>query len=344
MIRDRVAVTVNLLRLHTAGFEGFVFAAGPMLEGVPVPPARLGTLWLLGAMINGYIFALNDLVDLPQDRLNPAKARSPLVTGALSERVALLWSLCLPLAALAIASLEDWSVGAQVSFTLLLVLGAAVNIYQKATTHPLLMDVLFSVAMAAPPAITAFATAGTVGPVTWCATALLFLLSLQLNSVAGNLKDLGSDRRTGFRTVAIAMGADLAADGTLVATPAYRRYCKALFVCVATVGAVTLWIATRGAPVEVLIFCAAAVVVSAVTGALSLDRLLAGKRKPSPRGRELYFASGFLVLLVVIVVRAPWQVLVPALAALALWEVVFALYWAWYWRSSNRASVAETVV
>jgi 4-hydroxybenzoate polyprenyltransferase len=333
--RDRVAATAHLLRLHTAGFEGFVFTAGPILAGTVVRLGDLAVLWLLGVLVNGYIFALNDLVDLPRDRLVPARSHSPLVTGALSERVALLWSLCLPLAAVAVTALNGWHAGAQVVFVLLLVLGAIVNVYQKATAHPLPMDVLFSVAMAAPLPVTAWAVSGSVAPVVWWATALLLVLSLQLNSVAGNLKDLAADRRTGFRTVAVTMGVDIDADGGLVATPAYRRYCWVLFTIVVSVGAVTLWVATRDATLVVVVACAAVTVAAAASGAVSLRRLLTGDRPPSPRGRELYFAAGFLVLLLAVVVRAPWSALVPTLLGLALWEVVSALGWTWHWRSGR---------
>ncbi|ROP35738.1 UbiA family prenyltransferase [Saccharothrix texasensis] len=335
MIRDRVAATANLLRLHTAGFEGFIFTAGPMLANMPARLGDLAVLWLLGVLVNGYIFALNDLVDLPRDRVNPAKSRSPLVTGALSERVALLWSLCLPLAAMAITALHAWPVGAQVAFVLLLVLGAVINVYQKATGHPLLMDVLFAVAMAAPLPVTAWAVSGSAGPVVWWATALLLALSLQLNSVAGNLKDLASDRRTGFRTVAVAMGADIGADGELVTTPSYRRYCWSLFAVVMSIGAITLWAVTRGTASTVMVACASVAVAAVVAGAMSLRRLLDGRRPPSPRGRELYFAAGFLMLLLAIAVRAPWSALVPVLIGLALWELVSTMGWAWYWRSGQ---------
>ncbi len=52
MIRDRVAATANLLRLHTAGFEGFIFTAGPMIEGRTVSIGDLVVLWSIGVLVN----------------------------------------------------------------------------------------------------------------------------------------------------------------------------------------------------------------------------------------------------------------------------------------------------
>ena len=48
----------------------------------------------------------------------------------------------------------------------MLVLGALVNVYQKATSHPLAMDLLFATTMAAPLPVSAPATAGRVTPAT----------------------------------------------------------------------------------------------------------------------------------------------------------------------------------
>lgn len=339
MIRDHIAATANLLRLHTAGFEGFLFTIGPMLGGHAVEHGDLAVLWLLGVLINGYIFALNDLVDLSRDRLNPAKARSPLVTGALSERTALLWSLCLPLISVCVTSLHGWHSGAQTAFVLLLLLGGVVNLYQKMTAQPLFMDVLFAVAMAGPVAVTAWAVSGSVSPLAWSVSALLLVLSLQLNSVAGNLKDLASDRRTGFRTVAIAMGARIAADGTLVATPMYRRYCWTLFVTVIAAGSLALWTAGREVPLAAVLGAAAVAGAVAVPAVVSMHRLLQGRRRPSPRGRELYFAAGFLLFLLVVTLRAPWSALLISIIGLVLWELGFTLYWKWYWRAGRAVTV-----
>jgi 4-hydroxybenzoate polyprenyltransferase len=337
-----IAATLNLLRLHTAGFEGFVFTAGPLLNGSPGTLGDYAILWLLGILVTGYIFALNDVIDLPHDRMNPARTGSPLVTGAISERAALLWSVTLPLIAVAIVAVQEWPVPALVSFSLLLALGGAVNLYQKVTAHPLVMDVLFAVTMAVPLPIAARAMSDSVGPAVWSATALLFFLALQLNSIAGNLKDLESDRRTGFRTVAIAFGAVLA-EGRLVPGRAYSRYCWAISATIVITGAISLYVILRHAPPVTWIVCAITMISVMAWGMHSLHRLLSGVRPPSPRGREPYFAAGFLIFLVAVLATAHWTILIPALAALAIWEVGFRLFWSWYRRAEFRALYAEGV-
>jgi 4-hydroxybenzoate polyprenyltransferase len=337
-MRDSIAGITNLLRLHTAGFEGLVFVLGPLSAGWEGSPSQFALLWLIGVLNNAYIFALNDLVDLPYDRQNPARARSPLVDGRISERSALVCSLALPLLASALVAIANWPVAAKWLLILMLILSAFVNVYQKATRRPLLMDLLFAVTMAAPLPITTLAVMGVVPPLVWLTTSLLFLLSLQLNSVAGNLKDLRADERTGFRTVALSLGATLADDGKVMPGKRYARYCWLLHGAVTGVGLLTLIAATRGRPMPMVLAVATGAAVASWWGVRDLRTLLAGRRRPSPRGREAYFAAGFALLLSATAMHAHWPAFAAAIGALVVWEGASAAYWRWYWRSAARAT------
>lgn len=318
---------MSLLRIHTAGFEGLVFVAGPLLAGDQLPLLEAVHLWTLGVLINGYIFALNDFVDLPRDRLNPKRATSALVAGRVSERLALTLSLLLPLGALLVAVYAGWAGGPLAVFVLLLALAAFVNIYQKATRWPLRMDLLFSLTMAVPLPMTTWAVTGRVPAVVWFAAATLFFLSLELNSVAGNLKDLGTDADAGFTTVATSFGARLAENGTLVPGRRYAAYVRGLHAVVTVTALLSASVAAIGRPIVVQ--AAAALVASflVVSGVRSLSRLLAGRRRPSPTGRDPWFAAGFALFLLAIALRAPGVAFVGALATLVTWEVICRPIW-----------------
>ena len=106
-MREVVAGLANLTRSHTAGFEGLVFIVGPALAGWRGACWGLASLWLIGVLVNGWIFALNDVIDLPFDRANPARTRSPLVDGQISERLALALAVSLPAAAVALGVLAN---------------------------------------------------------------------------------------------------------------------------------------------------------------------------------------------------------------------------------------------
>jgi 4-hydroxybenzoate polyprenyltransferase len=317
----RLRDVLSLLRIQTAGFEGFLFLVGPLLTGNDLPLSDAALLWTLGALSNGYIFALNDLVDLPHDRLNPRRQTSALVSGRVSERLALTLSLLLPLAALLTVVLAGWARGPIAMLILILALAAAVNVYQKATRRPLQMDVLFSVTMAGPLPVTAWAITGGVSTVVWLGTVTLFLLSLELNSVAGNLKDLATDAQVGFTTVAVVRGARLAPDGTLLPGSSYSRYVRMLHIAVTLTALATVGAAAAGRPRVVQVGVAFAVAGLVGWGARDLAALLGARRKPSANGRETWFAAGFALLLLPISLRAPGVSFIGAIAALAAWEV-----------------------
>lgn len=320
---NHICDILSLLRIHTAGFEGFIFLLGPMLaeSSVPLPTGLL--LWTLGVLINGYIFALNDLVDLPRDRLNPARQDSVLVAGRVSEQLALALSVVLPLVAVLLVTAADWGPGPQSVFVLLVLLAAIVNVYQKATRRPLLMDLLFALTMAGPLPVATWALTGSVSPIVWLGVVTLFLLSLELNSVAGNLKDLRSDLQTGFTTVATSSGAVLSPDGTLRPSRAYRRYVVSLHAAVTAAALATVAVAVVTRPLFVVVGVVAGAVALSAWGARDLKLLLTGRRPPSSRGRERYFAAGFALLLVAAAARAPGWTFPAAVAALAAWEMAF---------------------
>ncbi|MGW0557255.1 UbiA family prenyltransferase [Streptomyces sp. NPDC002926] len=330
-----LAGLANLLRMHTAGFEGLVFTIGPLLTNRSATAGDLVCLWWIGVVVNGYIFALNDLVDLPHDRRNPARTRSPLVTGGISERTALSAAIVLPLAAIGTAVAAGWQRAAAVLFVALLAMAAVVNVYQKVTRHPVLMDLAYATTMAAPLPITAQAYEHEVTPLVWCATSSLFFLALQLNSVAGNLKDLASDRSTGFRTVAIVLGAAVESDGKLVAGHRYRAYCWTVHALAGFTATVTVGAAVTQHRGWIVVAVGVAATAALAFGTRDLWRLLSGARQPARNGREWYFACGFALLLMAVGLSAPQKTFWAVITALAAWEIAFRLYR--YWMRSRGA-------
>ncbi|MFC9659351.1 UbiA family prenyltransferase [Nocardia sp. NPDC127606] len=323
-IRPGVGDFARLIRIQAVGFEGFSFAIGPLLTGVELSIIELSLFWLLGILINGYIFALNDFIDLPRDRNNPARAASPLVSGKISPAIALILSISFPLIAVAVIVAVGWPPTAVVAFAFFLILGAVVNVYQKATDRPILMDSLFAVTMAAPIPVAAVAYTDRIPAVVWIATVFMFLLALELNSIAGNLKDLSSDLVTGFRTVAVMLGAKTTPDGHLEPGPRYRRYCVALHGITVAVGLSGVAVSLRGFAWTDFVVVAICVTVS-VVGSRDLYTLLVGSRRPSRRGREGYFAAGFILMTIVIALNADLSTFLYSMVVLLSWELLFGI-------------------
>lgn len=66
---------------------GAVLATGDWLPAHGDVPATIAAALVLGPLVWTFVFALNDLHDLPSDRHNPRKANAPLVTGVLTPAV-----------------------------------------------------------------------------------------------------------------------------------------------------------------------------------------------------------------------------------------------------------------
>ncbi|MDG4827668.1 UbiA family prenyltransferase [Asanoa sp. WMMD1127] len=66
------------------GAFGAVLASGDWLPAAPAMAGTVAVGLVLGPFLWGFVFALNDLHDLPTDRRNPRKATAPLVTGVLT--------------------------------------------------------------------------------------------------------------------------------------------------------------------------------------------------------------------------------------------------------------------
>ena len=214
----------------------------------------------------------------------------------------------------------------------MLILATFVNIYQKVTQQPLVMDLLFALSMAAPIPITAQAVTDHVPVVVWSAAASLFFLALQLNSIGGNLKDLKSDRETGFKTIAVTRGATIAPDGSLVPGRRYRRYCWNVQVITTLSLLVTAGLAVQGRRWPEVVAIAAVAVAACVLGARDLRRLLSGTRRPSRRGTQTYFGGGFATFLAAFAAHSYLPVFLTAIGLLTIWTAGFSLYWWWYSR------------
>jgi lycopene elongase/hydratase (dihydrobisanhydrobacterioruberin-forming) len=63
---------------------GAVLATGDWLPAPAAVPATIALALVLGPLVWAFVFAVNDLHDLPSDRRNPRKSTAPLVTGLLT--------------------------------------------------------------------------------------------------------------------------------------------------------------------------------------------------------------------------------------------------------------------
>jgi 4-hydroxybenzoate polyprenyltransferase len=168
----------------------------------------VGTLAVvIGAAIafHAAAYAFNDVIDLPIDRTQPRRARSPLVRGEISPRaVALAAAICAFVALLLAAS--D-GLDALLSMTAALTLLLVYNLYGKRTRVTPLTDLVQGLGWAALAAYGATAIDHPTTKTAWIG-GYITLLIVEVNGVHGPLRDLPNDYSAGARTTAILLGAE----------------------------------------------------------------------------------------------------------------------------------------
>jgi 4-hydroxybenzoate polyprenyltransferase len=121
--------TKNLFVLAALAFSKHLFEADAVL--------RAALAFLVFCVLSGASYLINDLVDLEQDRLHPAKRRRPLASGALAVSSARLAAVVLVLVGLLAAAMLGRA------FALVALGYLALNLaYSFALKHVVILDVL----------------------------------------------------------------------------------------------------------------------------------------------------------------------------------------------------------
>lgn len=203
---------VPLLRLNLAIFSllplylGLVLASGRIWpSGIP----GIGWRWLLGALAcapagTGWSYLLNDAFDLEDDRLNPRRARSPLVQGRVSRREVLLWALVCLASALALSAFVSKAFFWGVAF--MSALSAAYSVPPvRLKIRPGLDLLTQAFALGAVRPALGWLIVRPLAEMPW-GVPLHFMLALSGPFLLVMLPDLPADRARGRRTAAVVLG------------------------------------------------------------------------------------------------------------------------------------------
>jgi len=151
-----------------------------------------------------YVSLLNDIIDLPLDRTNLARADYPLVSGRISLSTALFITLIqIPIAAVIIY----WQSGSTTAyFAMALALGMMTiyNIWGKRSSFPPAIDVIQGIGFSSL-ALFGAALTGGLTPLSWL-TFTLGVLWMMIINLLGGLRDLHSDLAFGVNTTPIYFG------------------------------------------------------------------------------------------------------------------------------------------
>jgi 4-hydroxybenzoate polyprenyltransferase len=205
-IVNRLWHIYRFIRFSALGATAILPLLGAASVAPRIEPALLLGLLAAALLFHCFAYVLNDVIDLPIDRLEPQRATFPLVRGMVSPAQALAFALAqVPLA----FALTAWLGGGPAAFgalALAFALMAVYNLWGKRAPFPPLTDLAQGLGWAAL-LVYGAALAGPPAPLTAALAAFEVVFILLINGVHGPLRDLANDLRCGARTTAILLGA-----------------------------------------------------------------------------------------------------------------------------------------
>lgn len=167
-----------------------------------------------------YVSLLNDIVDLPLDRANPARSNYPLVSGDISLATAYFIVLSqIPIA----AAVVYWQVASRWAYgAMALALGMMTiyNVWGKRSAFPISMDIIQGAGFSAL-ALYGAALVGELTRLSWLVFALGVIWMVIVNFLGG-LRDLRGDFAFGVNTTPIYLGIRPADESESI--PAFARF------------------------------------------------------------------------------------------------------------------------
>jgi 4-hydroxybenzoate polyprenyltransferase len=282
-------------------FFGAVMAAVPLTKGI------VAGLFGISATFHLFVGLGNDIVDLPMDRKNPARAYSPLVRGIISRRTAFIVALLqIPIAGLII----HFQLGKPIGYVVIgtsFVCACIYNLWNKVTRFPILMDLIQGIGACAP-IIYGALLSGHVSIMVWI-SALSGMVWMVLLNLLGGMRDLHTDAPFDVNTTPISMGVKPLDNGRLLIPAMVRNYGYILqFLTIA--GGITVFLLdsgnySSGLKIIMLSLC----IVYGIISMISLTIYF----KASSENEAAMMSAGFfylgitaLILLVIIIPLLPW--------------------------------------
>lgn len=192
-------------------FPIFGFTIMLILLGAASATLQLSTWQIIGLIANGIVFhlflyILNDIIDLPVDRLRPQRAEELLVKGVIKPYQALIIVLIqIPLA----FALTFFMKADSLAYIVLVILygcGAIYNLWGKRNPFPPLTDFIQGISWGALVLFGALLVQKPPTFLTGIIIAFMVIYPLLLSGVYGTLRDVGSDLAAGATTTVILFG------------------------------------------------------------------------------------------------------------------------------------------
>ncbi|MGB8193155.1 MAG: UbiA prenyltransferase family protein [Chitinophagaceae bacterium] len=279
---------------------------GAVLGGVPFTAGNTLGLLALGITFHLFVGLLNDLVDLPLDRANPARAHYPLVKGTVSPKLVLFIILLqLPLAGLVIYFQLN-SVIAYVSIGAAFAGMTIYNVWNKVTRFPIIIDFIQGIGFCMP-VIYGAALSGSVPRVAWIAV-IFGVIWMMLLNLLGGIRDLHCDLAFGVNTTPISLGAKPSGQEQVI-PPIARNYGYALQLLTIAGGLLVFVWNDLNYPswLNMLMLVACCIYGIVSMGLLVIFFKASSRNKPAMMSAGfLYLGISTLILFIVVSPLLPW--------------------------------------
>lgn len=215
------------IRFPALSFTAVLPLLGAASVTMHLSPAQVLALVAVAVMFHIFAYVLNDVVDLPLDRIDVWRTDYPLVRQSVQPERALLVALVqVPLVFVATAAMGA-SLAAHAALAAAVALMTVYDLWGKRCPVPLVTDAVQATAWCGLMLYGAL-SAGTPGSVTALLAAHLFVYVMMINGIHGSVRDLASDWRGGARTTAIYLGARPREHGGVVLPRRFVAYAWSL--------------------------------------------------------------------------------------------------------------------
>lgn len=225
-------------RVNLSPLTASVLVIGALAENKGIGCPQIAGFCLIGLFAHSFGFILNDILDRDLDKENPARKRSPLVSGTISVRTAaILAFLQVPAAVCVYLLVFDANPLSLRLLGISIVLSVLYNLFSKRGKVPrIVAEASLAASIGCLCLLGAISQSGrpSFGSILLAFT--LALILLLLNSVPNHLKDILTDFNAGRSNFVLAAGATVEQSGKLSIPKGIWLYVGALqsaiFVCV----------------------------------------------------------------------------------------------------------------
>jgi 4-hydroxybenzoate polyprenyltransferase len=297
---DALRFLYFFIRIPALSFTAVLPLLGAGSVSAHLGAAHVLALVAVAVMFHVFAYVLNDVVDLPLDRIDVWRTDYPLVRQSVQPERALLVALVqVPLAFVATAAMGA-SLAAYAALAAAVALMTVYDLWGKRCAVPLLTDAVQATAWCALMLYGAL-VAGTPGPVTALLAAHLFIYVMMINGVHGGVRDLAGDWRGGARTTAIFFGARPHEQVGVVLPRRFVSYAWSLQAALVGVTLVRLAPASTGGegvgPVVVWVASLGLTLITVLVPAIAVRRSADGPRLGLAGTLHLVASLGVLVCL-----------------------------------------------